>query len=248
LPVPEIESFDAALKFVREHLVAASGETVFEAARTLYGALDKAVEDLVDAALAEEKKDRERAAQASPAPAPGTWMLLSKALEHVPDMQKDAELRALLGQIADRRLKIRYFNYGDLSPDPSGDEASPRPPHREEPLPQHFFRLGRVDLAFSAVSFGERTIHGIELFIPDGGGEAAAIDRSPKLGRPGSWRLVREEAERRVASGELFETRIAFARALSTWLKATHHEAPQITPRRIANVIRDLGGVREKAH
>ncbi len=85
----EIESFDAVLKFVRERLVAASGEVVFEVARTLYEALDEAVKDLVDAALAEEKKGRERAeeeraAQASPAPA-GTWRPLSEALERVPD-------------------------------------------------------------------------------------------------------------------------------------------------------------------
>ncbi len=168
----------------------------------------------------------------------GTWVLLSKALARVPQDRIKAEQDALIEQIAEGRLRVRYFNWGDPL-------TSPRTNHREERLPAHFFRWGRPDWLFSAETFGERTIHQIEVFLPDSGGKPA-IDHPPKLGRPGSWKRVREEAARRAANGELYDTRIAFGRALSTWLKDKHPEEPQMEPRRIANVIGDLGGVREK--
>jgi hypothetical protein len=60
-------------------------------------------------------------------------------------------------------------------------------------------------------------------------------------GRPSSRDLVRQEAERRVAdgtvSGLLLKT---FGSDLSDWLRDNHPDLPQMKPRVVENVVRDI--------
>jgi hypothetical protein len=102
--------------------------------------------------------------------------------------------------LAADRHRYRYFESGDRfvanDPPPAPREAvtfeeavgrprkptppppapTPRSGHRYERLPPAFFLEGRLDWLFSAVTFGERTIHGLEIFLPDIADAAPAVE------------------------------------------------------------------------
>ncbi len=163
----------------------------------------------------------------------GTWVLLSKALGDVPDERRPAELRALMEQIADGRVRIRYLDSGDPLTEPRD--------YRYDPLPDLFFRLGRVNWIFSEVTFGGRTVHQIELFVHRTANAVSGAESMTTLlrkrGRPRSRERVIAEAGRRRASGERFPTKAAEARELSAWLKRIHPDKPQMKPESIENVL-----------
>ena len=171
-------------------------------------------------------------------------MLLAEALARVPDDRREAESRRLVEEIAAGFWRVRYFNFGDIQPETSpAGPPRPRPPHREEPLPEHFFRLGTVNLAFSAVSFGKRTIHGIELLIPDGAGEAA-IDR--EQGRPSSKDLIEAEGERLLASGASYRSLAAFAGDVRQRVLQIDREAPGTALSTVGHRLRGMWRRRPK--
>jgi hypothetical protein len=88
------------------------------------------------------------------------WILISKILGRLKtDSEIDSEMRRLMGKIADGQLRIRYFNADDQM-------TWPRTGHRYDPLPDEFFRSGEPKWKFSMVTFNERTIHQIEIFVP----------------------------------------------------------------------------------
>jgi hypothetical protein len=59
-------------------------------------------------------------------------------------------------------------------------------------------------------------------------------------GRPSSRSLVKQEAERRVAAGLAPKLLKTFGSELSTWLRETYPDLPQITPRAVENVVRHI--------
>jgi hypothetical protein len=148
----------------------------------------------------------------------GTWMLLSQVLARVPEDQRKEKQRALIERIASRAYRVRYSNSNELStarmshPDP---HVQYKPPRDGKELHADFFRMGRVNWLFSMVTFGDRTIHQIEIFYPDPPPDRseveAAVDRSP--GRPSpAGDLIRVEAERLLSEGAAFNGLAAFAR------------------------------------
>jgi hypothetical protein len=62
----------------------------------------------------------------------------------------------------------------------------------------------------------------------------------PTGGRPSSRDLVRAEAQRRLDSGEVPATIKEFGNALSTWLAATHSDAPSMVAPVVERCVRDL--------
>jgi hypothetical protein len=67
-------------------------------------------------------------------------------------------------------------------------------------------------------------------------------------GRPSSKDLIRREAQQRVAAGTLprLPQLNRFGRVLSAWLRETYPDLPQMTPRVVENVIRDIWKQRKK--
>jgi hypothetical protein len=59
--------------------------------------------------------------------------------------------------------------------------------------------------------------------------------RSGAPGRPSAMHLVRDEFERRVASGQLEETVTEQSEALADWLRTSHSTAAPLTPKAIRN-------------
>jgi hypothetical protein len=63
---------------------------------------------------------------------------------------------------------------------------------------------------------------------------------APPPGRPSSRRFVRQEAEQRVAVGTAPKLLKVFGSDLSYWLRETYPGLPQMTPRAVENVVRDI--------
>jgi len=59
-------------------------------------------------------------------------------------------------------------------------------------------------------------------------------------GRPSSRDLVRQEAERRVATRTAPRLLKTFGSELSVWLRETYPGLPQMEPRTVENVVRDI--------
>jgi hypothetical protein len=90
-----------------------------------------------------------------------------------------------------------------------------------------------------------------------GGSDMRTIPRvfeSPKerlhdtRGRPSSKDLIRREAQRRVEAGALprLPQLNRFGRALSVWLHETYPDLPQMMPRAVENIVRDIWRQRQK--
>jgi len=184
----------------------------------------------------------------------GTWVLLSRALARVPECRREAEEREIMQQIADRRLSIRFLNADDadalkFAPLAAGEKIGARTPranYRYDRLPDLFFRLGVVNWLFSAVTFNGRTIHQIEIFVPD---EVAAADVGapavePYLtgcqGKPTSKYLLLAEAELKLSNGWPGTKLEAFASELLQWLGKEHPRAPRMGQSAARNALRDL--------
>ena len=70
--------------------------------------------------------------------------------------------------------------------------------------------------------------------------ENLASDRTGAAGRPSSRHLVFNEYERLDKAGKRSESLAAQAKALSSWLKITHPNLSQMTPKTVENVIRAI--------
>ncbi len=148
----------------------------------------------------------------------GTWMLLSQVLARVPEDQREEKQRALIERIASRKYRVRYSNSNQLSTARDGHrdpQVQYRAPRDGKELHADFFRMGRVNWLFSMVTFGDRTIHQIEIFYPDpppARSEGEATVARPR-GRPSpAGDLIRAEAERLLNEGAAFKTLASFAR------------------------------------
>jgi hypothetical protein len=145
------------------------------------------------------------------APKDWTWTPLSKALAKIDDAEeREAQRRDLWAQIADGRLRYRYR----YPSDPPGT-------YREDPLPDHFFKLGRHNPVFDAVTYGDTTIWLIEIRLPSlpAAGQAdAPPPAEPKRGRPSLEDQIRDEGERLQEGGRFYDL-ASFARAVQRKFK-----------------------------
>jgi hypothetical protein len=140
------------------------------------------------------------------APKEGTWTPLSKALERVPVERREAERRDLMAKVADGHLRYRYL-----------DPSDPPGTYREDPLPDHFFKLGRHNPVFDAATYGDTTIWLIEILLPSlPTAEQADIPAAaePKRGRPTLKDRIKREGERLLQEGGQFKDLASLARAV----------------------------------
>lgn len=153
--------------------------------------------------------------------AAGSWMLLSRVLARVPEDQREAKQRALIERIASGEYRVRYSNADELNTHRDGNQ-----------LHADFFRLGRVNWVFSALTFGDDTIHQIEIFYP---GAEATPDRVQ--GRPSSKVLIEAEGERLVASG--YRSLKAFAKDVQREVRR-HRKPPGTELGTVRNHLRPI--------
>jgi hypothetical protein len=162
------------------------------------------------------------------APKEGTWTPLSKALAKIDDAEeREAQRRDLWAQIADGRLRYRYR----YPSDPPGT-------HREDPLPDHFFKLGRHNPVFDAVTYGDTTIWLIEILLPSlpAAGQAdTPAAAEPKRGRPTLKDRIKKEGERLLQEGgRPYPTRASLARAIT-------RRVPDVEEKTVCTHLRKLG-------
>jgi hypothetical protein len=163
-------------------------------------------------------------------------MLLSERLADVPEGERiDAE-RDLMKRIASGRCRYRYFDSSDRF---ATNDGKPRAGHRYELLPKDFFLAGRVNWLFSAVTFADRTIQEIEIFVPN-------VGKARARGRPTPKSLLLGEAELRLPtwSGDTFED---FARTLRQWLSTEHPEATPVVQSTVRNILRPVWRLHKKS-
>ena len=142
------------------------------------------------------------------APKEGTWTPLSKALAKIDDAaEREAQQRDLWEQIAngDRRYRFRY---------PSDSPGT----YRDDLLPDHFFKLGRHNPVFDAVTYEDTTIWLVEILLPNLPNFEQAdtlVAAEPQRGRPSLVDEIKEEAERlQQQEGRRYPTRASLGRAV----------------------------------
>ena len=177
----------------------------------------------------------------------GQWLLLSRWVTNNPSRKPEEAVSDLMKDLAADRYRYRYFNLGDRfsadDPPPMpmeevtfeqaigrGPRREPTPPpaptprsgHRYERLPSAFFREGRVNWLFSAVTFGESMILRLEIFFPYVTAEASAAPPAEvKIGRPSLKDRTQTEGRRLQGGGTRYKSCSAFARAVQFELKET---------------------------
>jgi hypothetical protein len=170
---------------------------------------------------------------------PGTWILLSKATARVRESHLEAKQDALMERIAARQYRVRFSNSNELNTHRDGNR-----------LHADFFRLGVVNWLFSAVTFNGRTIHQIEIFVPDEvaaadvGAPAVELYRTGCPGQPTAKYLMLPAAELKLSNGwlgtTLEPTLKKFASEMLEWLATEHPKAPQPGESAVRNFLREV--------